>query len=194
MLTDALASANEAPPRTAEVGGRVGRVSRVGLWSGSATTSGSCWLSGVRDGEACGDDSGCVASGSQSDVQSPLPQPDQQAPDQGGVLRRSLHHGERMLHPSIPIPKATTHRWSAKWTPSIMIATRSSPVRSAASRSASGRRRKFVGPPTSNRYGHCARQVGSDAQSVARRIRMSPVPLPTAAALGPATGGCSCPP
>ena len=39
--------------------------------------------------------------------------------------------------PSIPIPKATTHRWSAKWTPSIMIATRSSPDRSAASRSLS---------------------------------------------------------
>ncbi len=38
--------------------------------------------------------------------------------------------------PSIPIPKATTHRWSAKWTPSIMIATRSSPDRSAASSSA----------------------------------------------------------
>ena len=41
------------------------------------------------------------------------------------------------LIPSMPMPKATTHRWSAKWTPSIMIATRSSPDRSAASRSAS---------------------------------------------------------
>src|SRR4051812_1623324 len=39
--------------------------------------------------------------------------------------------------PSIPMPNATTHRWSAKWTPSIMIATRSSPDRSAASRSLS---------------------------------------------------------
>ena len=38
--------------------------------------------------------------------------------------------------PSSPMPKATTHRWSAKWTPSIIIAPRSSPDRSAASRSA----------------------------------------------------------
>ncbi len=34
------------------------------------------------------------------------------------------------------MPSATTHRWSAKWTPSIINATRSSPVRSLASRSA----------------------------------------------------------
>ena len=33
------------------------------------------------------------------------------------------------------MPSATTHRWSAKWTPSIINATRSSSERSAASRS-----------------------------------------------------------
>ena len=35
------------------------------------------------------------------------------------------------------MPSATTHRWSAKWTPSIINATRSSSERSAASRSPS---------------------------------------------------------
>ncbi len=35
------------------------------------------------------------------------------------------------------MPSATTHRWSAKWTPSIMNATRSRSDRSAASMSAS---------------------------------------------------------
>jgi hypothetical protein len=64
-------------------------------------------------------------------------QPDQQPPDQGGVLRRSLYRGEGCLVPSMPMPSATTQRWSAKCTPSMLIATRSSPDRSAASRSAS---------------------------------------------------------
>ena len=42
-----------------------------------------------------------------------------------------------MLGAVDPDPRATTHRWSAKCTPSIMIATRSSAVRCAASKSAS---------------------------------------------------------
>src|SRR5450756_1680026 len=41
------------------------------------------------------------------------------------------------LTPSMPIPNATTHKCSPKYTPSIINATRSSPDRSAASRSAS---------------------------------------------------------
>src|SRR5665811_444134 len=40
------------------------------------------------------------------------------------------------LTPSMPIPSAATHRCSPKWTPSIINATRSSPDRSTASRSA----------------------------------------------------------
>ncbi len=39
------------------------------------------------------------------------------------------------LMPSMSIPSATTHRWSAKGTPSIITATRSNSDRSPASRS-----------------------------------------------------------
>ena len=39
------------------------------------------------------------------------------------------------LVPSMPIPRATTQRWSPKWTPSTINATRSRPERSRASSS-----------------------------------------------------------
>src|SRR3954471_20541723 len=87
--------------------------------------------------DGCGQGFGAVQDGQDrlGDVQAAVPQPNQQTPDQGGVLRRSLDHRAGMLGSVDLDPNATTHRWSAKWTPSIMIATRSSPVRSAASRS-----------------------------------------------------------
>ena len=47
---------NEAPPRTAEVGGRVGGVSPAG---GGGLAVGVMLASGVRDGEAAGDHDGC---------------------------------------------------------------------------------------------------------------------------------------
>src|SRR3954452_15360228 len=70
-------------------------------------------------------------------VQTTIAQPDQQATDQGGVLRRSLDQRHRMLHTVDPYPQSDHTQVVGKCTPSIMIATRSSPDRSAASRSAS---------------------------------------------------------
>ena len=70
-------------------------------------------------------------------VEAAVPQPDQQRADQSGVLRRPFDQGQRVFGPVDPNAEPTTHRWSAKCTPSIMIATRSSQDRSAASRSAS---------------------------------------------------------
>ena len=69
-------------------------------------------------------------------VQAALPQPDQQVGHHGGVLGRAL--GQRQdLGPRISVmPSATTQQCSATRITSTMSATRSSPVRSWASRSA----------------------------------------------------------
>ena len=56
---------------------------------------------------------------------------DQQLGDQRRVLGRALHQRQRVLDPSMSMPSATTQQDSAKCTPSIINATRSSPDRSA---------------------------------------------------------------
>ena len=71
------------------------------------------------------------------DVQAALAQAHQQLGDQGGVLGDPSTKASGCLVPSMPIPSATTQHGSAKCTPSIINATRSSPDRSAASSSAS---------------------------------------------------------
>src|SRR3954463_7635643 len=63
-------------------------------------------------------------------VQAPVAQPDQQTPDQGGVLRRSLDQRQPMLHTVDPYPQRDRAQMVGDVDPSIMIATRSSPDRS----------------------------------------------------------------
>ena len=70
-------------------------------------------------------------------VEAPVAQVDQQVVDHRGVLGVTLHHAERVLGPVDADARGHHAQWSAKCTPSIISATRSSPDRSAASISAS---------------------------------------------------------